>query len=625
MDYEDILFGLQPIINASNVEDIPLQDVYLEGYLTVLDQLAVSLRAPDNRNVIGQSGLFSQLLRVLQSFLDICFHSQDTTGDQLTLFKLVSELIRCIANGLVDNDDNRKILIDGDITSEIKLEKKIRLIDYYIPRIFNLDSITNSDDTDKLLSTLQMRSIVLVKNLILENDNLIKRFSTYLRGPLFKLLLKYQPLINDEYEILLLASEILVDILDIHSEDTTVSNISILTEFIVKVAPLISSIDIGDASEENESHDASEMMEEIDDPFTDLILNFTKCLEIILEKNLKINFQNLDDQVLKIQTNLFESLNILFPKEFYNKLIVMRRLSSSVGYVSSNLTISNVNERHLCYNIIKSSQNGYQLAAAFILLSNSINSKQDADLILNDIPISLLIEKTSFIKDPMQFQGFLDLLRKLLSITIAMTLTQDELYKLAIVLKVIQDQTKYFTNLLPLLSSLLKKLITVLPSSMIQKLISSNDTCPILDIILENESLTSALSLDKLLVARTDTKDEILMKLWDKVFKFDENSSNGNNISISYLFQISKTLGIYFKNIESKCSKESDKLIVSHFKDILLVLETLLPLKNNEDNASKSGFNNGKFVAGMILKVISNYDILTSEETQLKDICSSFF
>lgn len=114
MDYEKILFGLQPILNASSVKDVPMNDVYLGSYLTVMDQLAISLREPNNRDVIGKTGLLSNLVRVLEQTLDYCFHDTNILNhDKIAFFEISSEMIRCIANAISDNDDNRQILLSS--------------------------------------------------------------------------------------------------------------------------------------------------------------------------------------------------------------------------------------------------------------------------------------------------------------------------------------------------------------------------------------------------------------------------------------------------------------------------------------------------------------------------------
>lgn len=99
MEYEEILFGLQPLINAPDASSISIEDVFLQSYLTVLDQLAVHLRAPSNRNLIRETGLLTQILRVLYSLLDHAFHQSHSTQQYL---QLSSEFIRCVANALID-------------------------------------------------------------------------------------------------------------------------------------------------------------------------------------------------------------------------------------------------------------------------------------------------------------------------------------------------------------------------------------------------------------------------------------------------------------------------------------------------------------------------------------------
>ena len=94
MDYEEILFGLQPILNASSIKDVPMNDVYLGSYLAVMDQLAVSLREPSNRDIVGKTGLLLNLVRVLEQALDICFHDTSIwNNDKIAFYELSSEVI----------------------------------------------------------------------------------------------------------------------------------------------------------------------------------------------------------------------------------------------------------------------------------------------------------------------------------------------------------------------------------------------------------------------------------------------------------------------------------------------------------------------------------------------------
>ena len=110
MNYEDILFGLQPIINADSIKDVPVDNVYLQSYITILDQLAVSLRSPQNREIVRETGLLTQILRVLEDTLDVAIHEPENINN-IKYWKLASELIRCVANCLVDNDKNRQFLL----------------------------------------------------------------------------------------------------------------------------------------------------------------------------------------------------------------------------------------------------------------------------------------------------------------------------------------------------------------------------------------------------------------------------------------------------------------------------------------------------------------------------------
>lgn len=55
------------------------------------------------------------------------------------------------------------------------------------------------------------------------------------------------------------------------------------------------------------------------------------------------------------------------------------------------------------------------------------------------------------------------------------------------------------------------------------------------------------------------------------------------------------------------------------------MLETILSFKNNKDKGSESCFNNGKFIAGMILNLVKGTEYLTPEETKLQTLAKLFF
>lgn len=612
MDYNDILFGLQPLLNAASITDVPVESVYLESYLTVLDQLAVSLRAPANRDVVGQTGLLSNLLRVLCDTLDNCFTDAGTDSQKVAYFRIASELIRSIANTLVDNDANREIFMGSGLTG------RNQITDYYVGRILNLIDLPLGAPND-LLSNLQTRTVVMIRNLCLDNEEYMKRVATFVRGPLLSMLRANQHVFQEDPDSVVLGADLLSEFIELDAEGFTLGDELFLSKVIQNIANVIPNDIV--ISEEADHENEVEA-----DPAVDILFSLTHSLENIVKYNdeHKVVLHDAEEIVSAIQNSLFNALDILDQKEFQNKLIIMRRIVASAGFISANESNSNKNEQELCVSKIKNSRSGYTLALSFIILSNSINSKADADNLERVIKIDDIINAAAYLTDPMQFQGYLDLLKKTLTLTNAMFLSKDLLMKLSAVLKICHDQGKYFQNLTPLLQNLLKKLISVLPSKSVQDIIQDRAASPMLELVTESGSLIACLALDKLLVTRIPSETEVLAELWNTVFQFNGGDNQNNGLSINILFQITKTMGIYLKNTQEH-DTTSNILFQKHSEQLLLIMDTILPMKDDNSNGAVSVYNNGKFIAGMVLNILKNTSTLSEQEQDLQNKASAFF
>ncbi|AJW07819.1 ASB_HP2_G0053990.mRNA.1.CDS.1 [Saccharomyces cerevisiae] len=633
MDYEEILFGLQPILNASSIKDVPMNDVYLGSYLAVMDQLAVSLREPSNRDIVGKTGLLLNLVRVLEQALDICFHDTSiSNNDKIAFYEISSEVIRCIANAIIDNDDNREILLDSG-------GKK--LLNYYIGGVLQLDEISSDKSEDSLVDKLQMRSVVLLRNFCIGNLKYTENLAPFIRGPLFVLLKTTQYSYLSSPEKVVLGSDLLNDILKVNYSNVQISDLFFLSQYIKKISSNVQNKELQAmedgaveaysntetqkfAGQGNQEYIEKEEEDDEEDVNCELLLNLSTCLETIVAKDETINFTNEEQLVLSMQKNLILSLVCLESKTFNNKLIVMRRLISCAGNISANLTNSNKREQSLCIETIKSSASSYALAAALMILCNSVASKSDAVALLKLISLSELIQVGSLLQDPLQYQGFLDLLRKLLNLENAMWLDIKDLFTLFQIMRRCHEQTKYYNNLRSLLTNLLNKTLTVLPSSKIHNLISSDPT--IISFIAEHGTLTSCIAMDKLLVSKKALPKEAITSLWDSIFKF-QNLGQAEQLSISDLFHITKTVGIYLKDssVTADVNPIENILFKDYIQKLTLILETILSFKENKDKGSESCFNNGKFIAGIILNIVKNTKCLTPEEQNLEALAKSFF
>lgn len=565
MDYEKVLFELQPIIKTSSIDSIPLEGDSQERYLSVLDKVAICLRTEHNRTVAGSSGLLKRLLEVLEETLEKCFR---TMHIDRFWWEFASDLIRCVANCLVDSDDNRKIL----------LEEKPVILDRFASHILSMNSENNEE--------LQLRTLAMTKNMCLDNKDYTRRFIK-IEKPLLGLL-------HREYEefLVLIGSELLSDFIEVH-EDVSLEDLQFFAESILSQSQEVKN---QDDNQDDDNEDA------LDDPALEILSNYTQCLETVVSKESLLDFG--DSLVTLIQIYLLQALDGLWPKQFENKLIYMRRIMSCVGHISAQESNTNKDDRDICYEIIREDNNGYKIGAVFIVLSNSIHSQDDASEISKDISVQELIEAASKLTDPVQMQGFLTVLRKLLTISNSMELKAETIRKLAIILKRAHDQTTFFKELSPLLNAFFNKIFTVLPSSTVYDSLSDPES-PLLGIVKDRDSIISCLALNKLLISSRAAPTAVTDPLWKTACKFQDQVASGQgNISIFYLFQLAKTFGILLKNLESQ-----HEPLANHFNPwIVQLLQFVKPLKDKNDQASQSAVNNGRFVATMVLKLHDQID-----------------
>lgn len=563
MDFEKILFDLQPIIGAPNIDAIPLDADSQERYLSILDEVAVFFRAEHNRIIAGSSGLLKSLLRVLKEALPKCFDDAQSTA---FWWSFASELIRCVANSLVDNDDNRKILFEEGST----------ILDRYVGRIL----VLNHKDNEELL----LRTLAMTKNMCLENNDYVHKFSK-LQLPLLSYLRQ-----EDDKSLILVSSQLLRDFLGAE-QNVSLEDLQFFADHMWKWSQEV--IDLSGIPEEVDN-------DELVDPALAILSNFTQCLELVVSKESFLDFGN--SLVSLIQTRLLQTLEELWPKQFDNKLIHMRRIITCIGHISAQESTENKNEREICYETIRKSNNGYKLGAVFMILSNSIASANEAPQVTKEISFQELIQAASKLTDPMQMQGFLTVFTKLLTVSTAMEIETETIRDLSHILKKTSDQSIFFQDLSPLLDALLNKIFSTLPSSTVHDLLSEPYSL-LLSILGDCDSNTSCLALDKLLVSSKTMPSTVTEPLWRNACKFQDQVASGEkNISIFYIFQLAKTFGILLKNLESDQEPLED-----NFKPWLVqLLEFIKPLKAKNDQASKSAVNNGKFVATMLLRLLDH-------------------
>ncbi|CCK71317.1 Bem4p KNAG_0G02610 [Huiozyma naganishii CBS 8797] len=627
MDYEEILFGLKPLLTAESLDSLLVNDDFLQKSLQFLDNLAVSLRSPENRDLVRDTGIFGELLRLLERTLASAFGKPALPSGNTAHWRLSSELIRCVANCLVDNDTNRHYLLEH----EYGLTTDQNTLFYYISQILELEKLPFEEtQNDQLLLEIHMRSIVTMKNLCLDNESCTNRVLPQMRTHLLKFLEHTLSGYSEDGENVVLASDLLVDCLSVTTKNSTSHDCEVLANCILQTSASLESTVLcdGEVNDKEEGEENEESDTTSSDPDTDILFNISQGLEIIVsnQSNLKID----SSIVPSMQEQLLSALDNLSSKIFTNKLIIMRRIMSIAGHISANLTCCNRDERNICLDILKTNMNDYTVATALLILTNSISERADVDAIIEGITLEELINVETVLKDPFQYQGYLDILKKVFNMNNAMFLQTPAAKKLFDFCQKCSAQLAYFENLSPLLDSLLKKVITVFPSSTLLTLATAPNSS-VLRVVQERGSVLSCLLLDKLLVARTQPPNTIVENLLVKAFKFEEGpasfTAGGSGVSVEFLFQMTKTVGIYIRNCElAKVSLEDILLFRGEIVPKLdQLLATALNLKNKPDNGSKSVFNNGRFIAGIILNLSKIHAESNPQLAELVTLSGKFF
>ncbi|SCU95437.1 LAME_0F12156g1_1 [Lachancea meyersii CBS 8951] len=583
MDFKHILHQLQPLLNdgtlAKTCED---QDV-ARHYVSSLSELAVSLRAPANRDTIRDSG-------VLERFLDLLNTTLDQKSIATGVIAVLSELVRCLANCLADNGPNRSVFMSQCVL-------KTGLENCQLPRLLNPEIAADND----LASSLRLRSLALIKNLCLDNETYAQDCSKILTTALFQMLRssRLDSAHEDEIDSIAMASDLLFEFTKFSHNKVRAVEIQILVQLLRCVAPK--------AGTNAPSKDESDQ----EDPYGEICQLLAGTLETIVLRNETIDFSD-SAATHKLQKALLESLATLELKaNLENKLIIMRRLVSVVGLISANKSNSNLQDQDMCYEVLQRTDGGYTAAAALIVLSNSVSSRQVADKICDNISLGSLIKACQNFRDPVQFQGFLDLTKKLLNLSNVHDLQEPDLALLFSELKICHDQCQYFQGLSPLVDAFLDKLIALLPGSVLRKLLAHEN---FKSVIIERGGIASALLLDKLVLQKNGRDDKILADLWTSVFRLHDSSvTQSQGVSTPFLFQLMKSLGIYLRSLNTQ---DPNLVFESHSQQLSMLLDTIAPLVTKTDSASRSIHNNGRFVAGMIVNLLKD-KIMTPEEAKL--------
>lgn len=588
MEYEQILFGLQPLLNAANPKDVPVQDVFLQSYITVLEQLAVHLRAESNRDLIRETGLLSQLLRVLNSFLDYAFQE---SSKRIQFLQISSELVRSIANCLVDNDANREVFWNGDCT------KHNEFIDYYAGRILGL-----FDEEDYVVK-LQLRTVVLISNLAMDNDTYYERAARRVAVPLFKLIISMKNVFLDEQYNLLVGTsfDLLCSFVD-HKKFLSLVQLVSLSEVLIQVCKCIestSNIAVCNSGEIDTSKNDAQI-EEVEDEEEDTFLpsllnNISHCIL----KTSEPEDYNFSDEVNTsiLQHNLLTSLENLGSKEFDNQLIINREILSSIANVSSNKSYSNGKDVDISIKLLQCHKSSYAAASALIVISNYVSDAQKANEINKKLSYDIIVKSSTTIRDPIQFQGLLSLLRKLLKPDIIMFTPNETLAQLSQLLVICHDQSNYYQGLSPILEMLLQKLLAVSTAKTLTTMIAA---VPRFTEVLSNRGIIlSCQAIDKLAKKRDLESPLSVDLLAKKVFEYCKNITLDNLLQDPFTtFHILRSTGIY---INETPTDEQDEVFDKYSDVIFKLLEASLSTKSSTETAAKAIWNNGRYLAGMVI------------------------
>ncbi|KAL6944932.1 hypothetical protein ACO0QE_002374 [Hanseniaspora vineae] len=327
MDYEKLLFDLGPILNCGKTQNdgLDYSNTELQNALkNHLDKLAVALRVPSNRVILKDSGVFAQLIS------SCCV---------VTSIELQSEIIRCLANAVVDNDDNRNFYIDCEQSKQ--LNEKL---------FVNVDNMVSNNQDD---FEIGKRSIIFIRNLCLEEipDTLCKVFISSFERLFFHIVDSVNAIMSGDTGLYLLVFEFYSDIVkmcvgdgllrsSVFSEGSSLpvkieKIANVVEHFASLVSALSDQFEQPSAEEENEDEDMEEPEE----------LTFLVLSSQLLESFICIFEQRFDATLVlkRIATTFQESYHNLItlfhtkilntdPWTYQSFLDLMRKLITIVHY-----------------------------------------------------------------------------------------------------------------------------------------------------------------------------------------------------------------------------------------------------------------------------------------------------
>lgn len=604
MDYETLLFELKPLLDIEQLKVANIDESNVQVYTSALEKCSQGARIESNRTIIGRSGLLDSLTESL-AFLLVQEFTVDTQSNKNILL-IISEIVRVLANSFADNDDNRNIFFDKNrfLANPI--------IETYFAKVLALNLQQNDPD---VIITLQMRLAAMVKNLIVDNRNYVTHYAAFLCPTSYLRLDSINLTSENEVQMALFIAELIDAILEFDKKGATLDEMKIVSTLYYQLSTYITSasVEIDDGDDE--------------EPLIELLATLTNIAEIVFSIDGTFNFDKQQETKDIIQKNILQTIDNLEELKFHNKLIIMRRLVTTSGYIASDKSNTTHSEVNMCLNHLRNENpSPYTIGAIFINITNAIRSTEESKELEQTLSIPDIICCSKKLSDPVQFQGVLDLLKKVLNLSNTLLLPNDSLQGIANLLVYSNEQAQYFQGLIPLVNGLLNKLLTVIPSSKIEFIFQGNISEGFVKLICKNGSISASLALDKLLLVKNPIKKDITDRLWECLFHFDQVAKENNtseSANVYLLFQVAKTLGVYLRNTIDKPTEIQDFLLYQYEDQLVFLLSQILDLRDKNVRGSESAMNNGKFVAGLIID--AKKSVRTTDDDRLLAICKQFF
>lgn len=612
MDYSKFIYQIEPFFVKSS-DYIKSNQGLHDQLLNTLDELAVSLRSDFNRDLIRKSSLLNKLV-------NINYHED--------IKDLYSELIRCLANAVADNDENREIL-----TSNIQFLLTIKEI---------VDQFDYEKDASEHFE-IGKRCYILLRNLYIQDipqdqqvkENMMNTFYKFIQNNGQAIITKW------ENEYLIDVTKCVFDLISLFLDDEDLYNDSkfydnnvppyslfvyLMNEFSLLITHMKEHFNTDE--EENDENN-----EDYEEPAILTILVLTsEIIEKLLKKSVQITGEDESLHSLGlILTGLGHLENCDF--QFPSKLILLRRFSFIIQCMTSNLSLdlsANDYRASLPFDLTiyavdklstllltalndASHKNCYQVSALSFIIANKLENKDELKMWKKAVSINEFIvkvcEKYKY-ADPYLYIPILDLIRKSVSLidNINDSAVLNSLWDL--MENHIHDRLDMISDLARFYKLLLNKLFAieygqVLFDSGILNFGKIYNSDPVLCM-----SLVSKLSRSMLKDGKYDELNQLL-----------DTSMNQVEGNPNILPEFFKAIGVYLRDVSLVTDITVETFYISKNQDkFIQLVESVI---SSKDRQSPATINNLKFCIGIILSS-GNIKSLLSDDyvSKLSDLFS---